>query len=455
MIKWVKSIIFALLALIASGFLPGEGISLLSKVSIALFTLWIVRFILDLGDNVPLKHLMMLIAILQWLIGPIMAFYYYPNSEFYYMIVDENTYMSYVLPAIIAFMIGLLLFGSKDEERVKNAFNKLVANSSKLSTQGYILVAIGIVATLVRGSVPGGLKYLFVLLSYLRMIGAFYIYVSGTRLRWLMIGVVFSFEVLQAFGEAMFHDMLLWAGYLFLLYAFISKISLSKRLVLIGVLGYSVFLIQSIKADYREVVWENRQMEQAAKLSTALDIAGGVEGSQIIGDESAMQSFVDRINQGWIIARIIYMVPGYEPFAGGETVSNALEAALVPRILNPKKAKSGGKENFTRFTGIIVDEGTSMDLSTVGEAYANYGLIGGIIMMFVLGIFYSGMFRWITFYSMKYPELVLWLPFVFFYTVKAENDLATALNQMIKSLLVMVIIIWGMNKLFSGREEQT
>ena len=81
-------------------------------------------------------------------------------------------------------------------------------------------------------------------------------------------------------------------------------------------------------------------------------------------------------------------VPSQTPFARGETIRNALVASVFPRFLYPDKPIAGGRENMENYAGISLNENTSMDISQVGEAYANFGEMGGIIMMFVLGLFF-------------------------------------------------------------------
>ena len=95
---------------------------------------------------------------------------------------------------------------------------------------------------------------------------------------------------------------------------------------------------------------------------------------------------IDRINQGWIVARIMRYTPNYEPFAGGETIITGIRASLIPRFLDPDKPKAGGRENFTRFTGKLISDNTSMGLSPLGEAYANFGINGGSCLDINFGI---------------------------------------------------------------------
>ena len=132
--------------------------------------------------------------------------------------------------------------------------------------------------------------------------------------------------------------------------------------------------------------------------------------------ENYFQELVDRLNQGWIIARIMYVVPDYEPYAEGETIEDAIFAALVPRFLAPNKVRSGG-ENFERFTKIEL-KGTSMNLGLIGEAYANYGLRGSFLFLFIVGLAFKLSFNYINKKSFQYYEVLLWLPFLFLYVVR-------------------------------------
>ena len=38
---------------------------------------------------------------------------------------------------------------------------------------------------------------------------------------------------------------------------------------------------------------------------------------------------------------------------------------------------AGGRENFRKFTGLNISDGTSMGISIAGEGYANFGWAGG------------------------------------------------------------------------------
>jgi hypothetical protein len=115
-------------------------------------------------------------------------------------------------------------------------------------------------------------------------------------------------------------------------------------------------------------------------------------------------------------------------------------AALVPRILNPSKVSAGGHKNFERFTGTPLNRKTSMDLSLAGEAYANFAVTGGILFLFLVGLFYNWVLVAVIRAARKHPTIILWIPLLFFQVVKAETDLATVLNHLVKSLIMVVFV---------------
>ena len=205
--------------------------------------------------------------------------------------------------------------------------------------------------------------------------------------------------------------------------------------------------IQFVKADYRS---EIREVPLSAETSSGgadklFEIAEKKYEEEGLSDEY-FQGLIDRLNQGWIIARIMYVVPEFEPFAEGETIREGLLAATVPRFLNPDKVKSGGA-NFERFTGMQLIK-TSMNIGVIGEAYANYGVNGGIVFMFCIGLFFNLALYILLRYAKKNYEVFLWIPFLFLYVVKAEDDFATMINQFVKAIFVMYFIFMIIKRLY-------
>ncbi len=424
-----------------------------SQIGIFIFSFFTVHFFTAIGSSIPIRSLMVLISTLQWIIGPFLSYHYFTESGNYYMIIPEEEYMSYVVLAELAFIAGIYLFSLGELRKITFAFEQLTLQNRKiLYSRGMFLVVLGVVATIIQPMMPGSLAFFMLLIAFTKYIGAFYIFLSKEPLRWLWILLAFSFEILHAFGSAMFHELILWMLFLYLIYAFISKITTIPKLISMISIISAVFTIQYIKTDYREVVWENKISDDVGKLAFAGELAQKkLSTDSEIEKQDKLQEMVDRINQGWIIARIMYVVPQYEPFAEGETIQNGIFAALVPRIFVPNKATTGGQLYFERFTGMELIGNTSMDLSIVGEAYANYGVAGGIFFMFLLGLFYNLTLKYLTKKAQKNPELLLWIPLIYFYTVKAESDFTTSVNHLTKSSLLLILLMTLLSKIIPNK----
>ena len=346
----------------------GPEMHFYSLVGIFLFLNVAYDFFIQLGKSIPIKQLILLIALLQWVIAPFFSYHYYSDSQFYYMQVPEEQYMSYNVPAVVCFVLGLFV---PLYYRGKNFFHESVEllsnNSANLIQRGKFMFWLGMISLAVSPFVPGALGFAFFLLSKLSFIGAFYLYAAKVRLRILYLLAAYFPVIMGAIGSSVFHDLLLWGGFLFIIYALLRQIGFIRKCVII-LSGISLILfIQLVKQEYRTAIAE----QTGGKVEVFSEVAAERLQSEI-EEQSYFQALVDRLNQGWIIARIMYVVPAFEPFAGGETIATGLKAAIVPRVFNPDKVISGGVY-FERFTGLDIT-GVSMNLGLIGEAYANYGV---------------------------------------------------------------------------------
>ena len=80
-----------------------------TPIGVIITVLIALRFISQLGKSLPILELMLLIAAAQWIMGPLIE-YNLPNLHYkYFMYVDQQQYMSYVVPAFGAFAIAVYL----------------------------------------------------------------------------------------------------------------------------------------------------------------------------------------------------------------------------------------------------------------------------------------------------------------------------------------------------------
>jgi hypothetical protein len=416
-----------------------------SAIGLVLTMMLMVKFIQDLGRRMEVRDLIALLALTQWVVGPVLAYNVLPYDELYYMAVDEITYMNYVVPASAALLLGLYFPFS--DERVINLedFNRLKIFMMDKKMLGYLLAGFGFLAGVASSFAPKSLSFAFFLLSGLEFVGVYMIMVTDSKLKWPALGLVLGLVTFQSVQMGMFGELMLWLMFSMLIVAFVIKIPTFAKISILLFGFTAVMFIQSTKEEYRMATWYSESDMSNSEIYKII-LTHRLENPYLLFQTGALMNMGARLNQGWIIARVLNHVPENQPFVHGETVKKALYAGLLPRFLVPDKAVAGGRANFERFTGTELPETTSMDISLMGEGYANYGVSGGIIFLLIIGIFYNLILTGIISISKKYPTIIFWIPVLFFQVIKAETDLATVFNHFTKAAMLTFFVFWGATK---------
>lgn len=385
-----------------------------------------------LDQGLPLMQVAALLGVLQWTVGPMLSFATGLVEGRYAMYVDESSYFGFALPGTSFYVVGLLAVGSSVRQREMLWFTR----GDQFVAIGLVLNAVALVARLAEPVVSGGLSFAVHLLAQLGYVGAIYFLFSRSPYRWLFVCAALLPLFRISAQSAMFHDVIIWSGLVFCYWFGQRRHELLAKLGLLVVTALVVFTIQAIKHEYRAKVWQGEQA------SLVEQVVGFWSSSESVTRSEVLSNVIVRMNQGWIVSAVMARVPAEEPYAAGGTLADAVVAALVPRMLVEDKAMSGGKVNFRRFTGLSLEESTSMAISPLGEAYANFGREGGIALMFGYGLafagFYAGCLRW----TVRYPTFLFWLPLIFYQAIKAETEFVTVLNFLTKGSLVAFLLHW-------------
>src|SRR5205085_10915478 len=123
-----------------------------------------------------------------------------------------------------------------------------------------------------------------------------------------------------------------------------------------------------------------------------------------------------RLNQGWVMAVILKTIPARKPFLEGELFYRELKGLFLPRFLMADKAVAQSSEKFERFAGYKL-KGYTIAVGILGDGYGNFGVNGGIIFCFFIGLFFNIATTVFLNVCRKYPMLFLWYFVVFFYMV--------------------------------------
>lgn len=393
------------------------------------FTLFLKR----IGKTLPILELLLLLAGLQWIVGAFIEYRTDFSHYKYYMYVDETVYMSYVVPAFLVFSYFILVFNNRHRLEVipVKAFRNI-------SNYGLKILLFALIIDLITPFISVELGFFIYLLSSLKYVGA--IILSYSKVRWhrYLLFVSLIYLLIESLNKGMFHDFLLWSIFFYLFWAHQKKPSQKLTLIII-VVGFLVSTgIQIVKSDYRSFVWSGYS---GNKISLFLDILTTKLSGGFIDNSDERSSINVRLNQGWIISAIMYKVDKTKTLGNGETIITAIKSAMLPRFLFNDKAVSGGRYNFMKYTGLNINENTSMGLSLVGEFYANFGYLGGIISLGFWGLFLKIIWNIFLKTASKNLLIIVLLPIIFFQVVKAETELLTVLNHLIKSSIFVLILL--------------
>ena len=421
------------------------GLYYVSAIGAALFLLVFIKFVQDIGHKIEVRDLIAFLSIMQWVVGPILAYNVLPYDELYWMDVSEETYMNFVVPGCLALVIGMYFPLAEERTIGIDEIERIKAYLIEHPYVGYIIAAGGLATSFLSPYVPGSLGFLFKLLGSLQFVGVYMILFGNSKFKWILFSGLMGTVIMGSVLQGMFGELMNWLLFSFLVISIVVKIPMWAKVSMISFGFVVILLIQSTKEEYRKATWFAETSESNSEIYKQIIMKRLSDPSTIFGS-STLENMGARLNQGWIIARIMGNMPQNYPFVRGETIETAIYAGLLPRVLAPGKAMAGGRANFERFTGTPLPETTSMDISLMGEGFANYGVTGGIVFLLIIGLFYNWIIIKVLKIAKNHPILILFVPMLFFDVIKAETDFATIFNYLTKSALVIYLVFWGMNR---------
>jgi hypothetical protein len=421
------------------------------------------RFIL------PLPHIAILMASLQYVLAAWISYYWPPTNPEYDIGARLPVYLSYGAAAVLALALGWAVVLIKLQPR-RSAPE--IHSSPRLLLELDVLLGISVVATFfaVLLEKVESLAFVFVLLSNLRYLSVYArMLVRGRGWTW-RLALVLAAEVLFAAGTGMLHTLLLWSLWTFAIW--IYRFTPPPRAIL-AVMAAAFVILPALQ----ESKWRLRQDAESVDPTIDMNETGFKElpvGRVVTWagyltqdikqtvtlniDSDFIADIAVRYNQGWIIDRIMSWVPEMTPYAAGATIKDALIASIFPRFAFEGKVKSGGQENMLRYAGIELTGNTSMNLGYAGEMYANFGQRGGLIGCALYAVALGLLFRVICRRAFIHPLWWSLVPYIFFAAVKAEDGIDLVANWSVKScvLLLGISMIFPAfrHALFSGTFEQ-
>ena len=417
------------------------------------FSLYIsLLFLFKLGKEIPLIELIILIACFQWIVGAKIGYNIGKVHYKYYMYVEEVTYMNYVVPGVILFYLGLSVFNLKIlKNDLENYFDSYRESLTKVAK---VILLIGLSSFFLSALVKiPQISFVFYLANLLIYVGAAHYMLLFPKRRNAIFAVAMLFMFLNSLQTGFFHDLIISAVFL-VFFLFSTETGYFRKLTIITVGFSALYVLQVVKSEYRSIIWKSQgNVSAVAAFFEVLEeeFAPGNEAVNTVNlktdAEAKDQNNINtRLNQGWIISKIMDNVPRNEDFLGGETITEAIKSSILPRFLFPnKKGAEQALINFRQISGIDLNKGTSMGLSVIGEFYGNYGVNGGWVAMFLYGLFLSQAIKYLVYGLGKgSPLMLLWFILFFFQVVKAETDFIKIINHLVKSIVFFALFLFLM-----------
>lgn len=437
-------------------------IFMLSLISEAYFLLSTILFlctvfmVLDrLGKGIILRELIALHSLFVCVFMPILGYTLYNSDNILarnwvrYMPVTEQTYFGYALPAMSIFVAVLCwpinVRGISDQGAgIQLALEKVKEKLQRLHNTSVHLIVIGVCAFMIAPFMPGFLQFVATLIFWTSFVGVLYLYfATNYKYRKLVLFSFGCFIVANAIQSGMF-TIFVYMGITIFSFLFLGKrLAFWKKLLALAVALFLLIVIQSVKQTYRQLTWKQDYKENKIILFSDLIIDKLNSNTGFFTPETFFPVYY-RTNQGFNVALVMRRFPSMLPHDNGDNLVVNLASSFVPRLFWPDKPEAGGKYNMKYYTGIEI-RNWSTNVGPLGEAYGSFGVAGGIVFMFFLGLFVWAAYKKIFSLSRKTPLLICWIPVLFYQiSYSAETDTLQILNSLIKS----AFLVWILYKCF-------
>jgi len=397
-----------------------------------------IRFFYELNKKIAFIEFFLMLYAINFLLSPIFI-YSLPS----YLVTNYNM----VLPPDEYFPMALLAFGAMAAGVYILGIPPIFAPNINLLKVESVLhekmlkqwVVGGIALFLISAYTNSEIGFLIYLLSLVRFIGAFSLFIMDYRkFRWYVLAVIVV-EFLYSLRYGMFHDFLMWLIFFIILTMYIFKFSTIRKLIFVIVGAMFIFVIQTSKVAYRQAVSQNE-----AGVETFITVANTKElqNNTHFWESDNFITAVTRLNQSWILNSTIDNMDRTQNFQGITILKKYLEAAILPRLLAADKLKAGDKKIFNTYSGHYIGDNTSMALGVFADGYVAYGVWGLFLYAFFFGLIFNLIFKMVNKWSKTSPFFFLFLFPILNYAVRPDCELQTILGYVFKSVVLFSLLVW-------------
>jgi hypothetical protein len=224
-----------------------------------------------------------------------------------------------------------------------------------------------------------------------------------------------------------------------------------KRIIFLVFIVMVVSAVQSVKGNYRTIIFENTEMELGDRIGLLSELLYQkyFENDEIdldddfdAEDEIKLEKKKDQLVSGFLRAgddsleQVLKKTPSQVPFWEGETYES-IPFMFIPRALWPDKPSRHFWNKYGRTYGIIStnDFKTSVGVSFLAEAYMNYGFTG----LYFIAVFVGFLIVLVERMSVSILNGYYYFPYIVF--VSPLLAPATDLGSMLSSLWLVTMVM--------------
>lgn len=207
-------------------------------------------------------------------------------------------------------------------------------------------------------------------------------------------------------------------------------------------IGLALFvLIRGNSVEFRGLTLDPEYQGISVFERSGLFITVIAENTREGGVMDAYERTRDRVSHLNTLVDVMEQTPRVVPYWHGETYLTLL-TSIIPRVLWPDKPTKTVGQSFGHRYGRIGEEdiATSENLPQMVEMYANFGLPGIIIGMFLMGLIYR-----VIYLMLNHPaagEGCLAVSVVIFtYLLNIESDFSLTFGAVIQQILILYLLL--------------
>jgi hypothetical protein len=354
------------------------------------------------------------------------------------MRVRDYQYLPFTLGACLAFATGLYLF------KPKINLKDIKINPALASRLGRYLLFVGLFFKIAMPFLPESLGSVLNFFAVLTSSGVYALIFSDKRIDKILV-LIFSIQIgVSSILGGLLIGFIIYAIFLYLFLNIKYNISITFKLLAIGIGILFLGLYQTVKHEYREQVW-GEEVSLLQKVNILQDLVTleafkNIFNTEVSNNDSYTNTVI-RLNQGFQTSMAMNHVPRITPYQKGKTLMTDILSSFLPRALVPDKRKVNDQEYFYKFTGYRLSGSTSMSMGVIGDFYINFGYSWSIPFMFLFGVLMSKLLSWLyRNFIFSNPINLIWLPYIFSYFIRPGNEFYFVLNHIIKALVVFFIV---------------